>query len=762
MTTNYHRIDKFLIQEQTDRLGTLTTVFLDFVPVVQFRVENSSERKLAVVELVERGLCNQKTAGKICGFHRNTVFKLLRTKRLLGVAAMLEDNRGAQAPYKYVNETRSHIKKLQRKHPDWTDQEIAEQAAQDLELEISRSAVARIRTEKQDLEKAKEKEKAALLPDKKSLEDLAQLAQAFDESCPHERQLALNFEQDEQLRERHDEFAQEPQPEVQGACEQAFIERLQSGQRCEFAGGLMHHLFLEEIGFGEMVAPLPVREGKYYQGQDILGTLIHSVLQGVPSIEALKLLNADEFGILSGCPRIPDKSVMRSCLSELAAGECSAELVERFARKLLENDIVDREVLFIDGHFLPYFGLNVIAKGYYTVRRMAMRGNELYAVTGLDGKPLFFITESCELDFRPIIARCADKLKEWGVERPLLVFDRGGYGVHFFHELNRNADFVTWAKHLQQKKLDEIPAEKFTCGVAFAGKYYLVAETTHTVKESPSTAKNEGRDTPTEMELRLVVFEEIESGRRVGIYTNNRTRNAADIVFYMLHRWGDSENFFKEMMARFNLDYHPGYDIKELEKQPLVENPDIPLIKQAIKSLKNKLAKLADEILVLEAKQMKRKDKRRAEKILKQQAEADALQAELQGFIDKLSTLPDKVSILDTLKGKPMNRCDLEKKKLYDFCQFIAYHARERLVELFRTCYDDPRDVKQVLDMITTRGGYVKLSGQTLMVILDRIQNRKHRDAAECLCHLLNRQVIRMAGRQNFKLYFAISNASGL
>jgi len=81
------------------------------------------------------------------------------------------------------------------------------------------------------------------------------------------------------------------------------------------------------------------------------------------------------------------------------------------------------------------------------------------------------------------------------------------------------------------------------------------------------------------MVLRLVVLENIETGKRVGIYTNNMDRPLYDIAFYMLNRWGDSENIFKEMMARFNLNYHPGYDIKELENQPMVDNPDIALVK---------------------------------------------------------------------------------------------------------------------------------------------------------------------------------------
>jgi hypothetical protein len=60
-----------------------------------------------------------------------------------------------------------------------------------------------------------------------------------------------------------------------------------------------------------------------------------------------------------------------------------------------------------------------------------MRGNELYLITDLQGRPLFFITESNEIDFRPIISRSAELLEKLGVSRPVMVFDRGGYGIHF-------------------------------------------------------------------------------------------------------------------------------------------------------------------------------------------------------------------------------------------------------------------------------------------------------------------------------------------
>ena len=83
----------------------------------------------------------------------------------------------------------------------------------------------------------------------------------------------------------------------------------------------------------------------------------------------------------------------------------------------------------------------------------------------------------------------------------------------------------------------------------------------------------------------------------------------------MLQRWGKSENVYKELMAAFNLNYHPGYDIKELEKQPLVDNPDIALTKKAIQVLRKESEEMEKEILLTEMKLEKRQDKRLSKKL---------------------------------------------------------------------------------------------------------------------------------------------------
>lgn len=137
--------DVFVIKVTNKNGELLVTVFYKHIPVVKFNAESNSEGHVAVVELIEQGIYDQIIAGKICGFHRNTVSKLQKLKAYFGIAALISDNRGLKQPIIYIDEVRQRIEQLLDNNPEWKDYQIANQAAIVLNREISRSAVARIR-----------------------------------------------------------------------------------------------------------------------------------------------------------------------------------------------------------------------------------------------------------------------------------------------------------------------------------------------------------------------------------------------------------------------------------------------------------------------------------------------------------------------------------------------------------------------------------------------------------------------------------------
>ena len=321
--------------------------------------------------------------------------------------------------------------------------------------------------------------------------------------------------------------------------------------------------------------------------------------------------------------------------------------------------------------------------------------------------------------------------------------------------MSKKADFITWAKYFNNEELEDI---EYTSCLIFNEKNYLISEKKTTVKESVITAKKEGRKAPTSLEVRVVIFKELENGKPIPVYTSNRTKPAGDIAYYILNRWGDSENFLKEITSLYNFDYQPGYDIKVLKEQPLIENPEIKIIKKTMKSIKQKIGKLVVDKNQTENKLKKRQDVRLEKRLVKIQTEIDELSNDLVQFAEKISELPDKISIIDYLKGKPMSKANLEKKKLYDLIQMIAYHSRKFLIEKFSAFYKDKRDIKQVLTKITKLSGYVRLYGKTLVVLLDWIEDKKHRDAAINFCHAVNKTSPKLIGQMNCDLFFKISS----
>ena len=740
------KFNNLTIRTNKDYRGNITkTVYFEYRPIVAFAPDNLNDRRLAAVQLVELGYCDQQDAAEICDLHRNTVSRLIKTKNLLGIQAIFDDDRGPKSPHKYNKNIRRIIKQLLQDHPDWTDQQIVDASSKELEISVSRSAVARIRVEE---EKTQEAEVT-----RRYLEKMAELADRIDHKIFNERQLVFDFDNDPGFKEQVEQFSQEQPLEIHPPREQEFAQNLHNGKRNVFAGMLLHNLFLNQIDFANAFDER-CYFNSIYDDYQIFQSIFYGLQIGLQSIESHKLINSSDLGLLLGRSSSPDEKTIRLRLKQISEYYSSEKLIDHFANLFLRQELIDPEVFFIDGHFLPYYGIHLLSKGYHTVRRLAMKGNEIYVITDIDKKPLFFITENCEIDFRPIIERAAEKLIDYGISRPLLVFDRGGYGIHFFSRLSKKADFITWAKYFKEEELLDI---EYTSCIEFNENKYLIAEKIKTVSESPLTAKKEGRKTSTSLEVRVVIFKELNNGKPIPIYTSNRTKPAGDIVYYMLNRWGDSENFLKEITSLYNFDYHPGYDIKALKEQPLIINPEIKIIKKNMKGIKQKIGKLVVDKNQTEIKLRKRKDVRLEKKCVKIQAEIDELTYDLNQFTDKLSELPDKISIIDYLKGKLMSRANLERKKLYDLMQMIAYHSREFLIEKFSAYYKDKRDIKRVFTKITKLSGYVRVYGKTLVVLLDWIEDKKHRDAAINFCHAVNKMCPKLVGQMNFNLFFKIS-----
>jgi hypothetical protein len=75
------------------------------------------------------------------------VSNAVNTNQLIGLNAVIKNDRGRRGPIYYTPEKRKHIIDLLESKPGETDEKIAQQANEELGTKISRQAVARIRVE---------------------------------------------------------------------------------------------------------------------------------------------------------------------------------------------------------------------------------------------------------------------------------------------------------------------------------------------------------------------------------------------------------------------------------------------------------------------------------------------------------------------------------------------------------------------------------------------------------------------------------------
>jgi len=475
-------------------------------------------------------------------------------------------------------------------------------------------------------------------------------------------------------------------------------------------------------------------------------------LFNVPSLEATRILLFTEFGLLLGRRRGPGLDKLRRFLKSVQAVERSEAFVLGVAHQLITMGVVDWEILYIDGHFIPYFGRHVVRKGYFTVRRLAMKGHQAYYANDPQGRPFFFLLTPASDQLTAVIPRMIDQVKAIVGDRWLdwvltLIFDRGGFCAALFKLLDElKVHWITWLKPNRELRqiLDQLPEEGFR-------RHLIRLKTTKVqlkLTEIGVYLKGYGW-------TRAVVILDLKTGARLAVISSDKSRSPQEIVRLMLLRWGQ-ENFFKIMRAEKRLDYSPGYAFEAVREEPLVDNPQIKALRAKKKAIKAEQARCQGE---LGGRLLRRKRdtisletyKGQQEKLVRRIAslgrEIDRLKAELKA-------LPKKVPISQVLET-PLEQCNFERKRFFDEMKLVAYHAEEQLLEILSKSYTG-KDRRVVLHQILHRGTWVQLKDETLYVQLKPFDRPSVQQAAEALCAALNDKEPRTLDKFRFRVVYAV------
>ena len=101
-------------------------------------------------------------------------------------------------------------------------------------------------------------------------------------------------------------------------------------------------------------------------------------------------------------------------------------------------------VIYIDGHFDPYYYKLAAFKGFHTVRRLVMKGDVSFSICDDNGQPIVCTRKTANPKLNKIIPELLKKLRAILDEDEILitVFDREGFDKKLFWHINPTTTLI--------------------------------------------------------------------------------------------------------------------------------------------------------------------------------------------------------------------------------------------------------------------------------------------------------------------------------
>lgn len=736
----------------------LTEVLVKGQPYMRWQSGDEGCTRLAIVQLYKCGLGTEEDLAAAFGLHIRSVQRYLRDFASEGIQGLLTERRGPKGQWKLTPELRGKILQIVLREGIWKLEAIQQRLLEAWQEVVSAPSIQEVLEENGLGELTPrggavvQAELFALEPERQLILPLGGSAVQFREpvgtgSIP-ERQSGTVTITNNAAGEETADLGRGRRRDSYSSAQRVYLDRLEQGAYNAYAGGLLFAPLLARYHFISTLSRVittATHEG--YSLAELALTLFYLDVFGFRSLEDFKRAYPEEFGVLMGRTQSPSLFTLRRFLQQVRKLGQGEALIDEFARTYLQSGLAAWGVMYIDGHFLPYYGLYPISKGWHGVRQMPMKGSYNFLAVDERFAPWLFLIRSSSEDLLQKIPELIEKAKrigeQAGVSRQrlgqvIVVFDREGYSAELYRYLDgkdqgagkRRALFVSWAKY-SDKWVNDLAEEQFN----------RVAQVTYEIRKAEAIPYLETTRTMNKYgKIRAVVIQSGRDKKRAAIYTNGTAEElgAERIVQLICRRWGE-ENAIKELLHRHLINYTPGYILEELEEQPLVENPGLRKLKKQRAGLVSELNRLkielADHLLGPPAK--KRRTPSRSQKEVMD--DITVIEGKILLADDQLEKLPSEVRFDEAHAGEKLLKLNHEKKRFLDCIKVFVYNSRAEMCRLLLKHYDRPKEVIPALAMIVERTGYVKLEGGRLEVTLRRFTDREIDYAARHLCEDLNR-----------------------
>lgn len=702
--------------------------------LAQFAWDDVAHERFALIALLDTGVISPESLAVAYGVGVTTLAHWRRAYREKGLTGLQPGYRGHTRPVKATEQLAALLQAVWEEAPQATLDEINDRVQAQVGYRVSAWVLAKL--EREGKVRRPRPVQMTLVPNPLQNEqpgpdpNSGPAAEPEPEPCPEEPP-------------RTPSPALEPEA-VAVVPEPVALPGVSGPSR--YAGVLLYVPLLQRL-LEPVFAYVQERQGEFHGPEkawgirELLLCLLLYLLVGVQNPEASKRLQHVEFGRLFARRRGPSAKTLRRSLPMLTAGGLPDAMPGLLARQYARLGYVRLGVLYLDGHFVPYYGDRKVPKGFFPQRRMRFRGHYQYWACDVRGRPVFLHLEQGFVAFpdviRQMVRDALTVMREVGESGPLVVvFDRGGHSKALFRELDDlGVGWITWKRHRPS-----YPEEVFTETVSLPRLHGKP----DTNQAYVTTARLPGYD----HDLRCVVLRDPDTGEQAAFLTNLERlypgKYAVQDLTTLLHQRWRLENCFKEGKLRDNLDHAFGYDIAA------VGPDDCPVPNPAYRSQQRRLWQIERQVQRYERKRsaiVKRYETLKRKPSLEQYlakkgnrkwlAKLEASQRALQQAREQLQTVPAFVPYKQ-LHDRDVEVVRLHRLYVLNTLQGAAYNLRHEMLDRLTPFFPDHRERSKVLDALVHAGGRYECTPAGDRVILQAPSTPAYRRAAQALLASLN------------------------
>ena len=699
-------------------LGSHIRIVVNHHHLFEYKKGDKASEVAAIVTLYRAGVAKQTEIARAFGLSRHTVRRYLHNVERYGSAGLFMTKTGPQGAHKITPKVHKFI--ADQIHQNKGVACILRAVKDQFDLKLSRKSIERIRDS---------------LPQQSSTQ--------VETSSFAPEQLSLIEE---------DETSAEGSPDLLPAEPLLAKDAISSGDALEAgtpkqttAGLFLLWPFLHLLGFGDIVDSIfgPIR-GRFFFVRETLLTILLLAFLRCRSIEDYKLLEKRHLGLFWEGSRGMDLRTLRRKLSVLSFQNKALPLLTRLAQRYREIGLVQLGVLYFDGHFVPYYGDKNVHKGFFTLRRLVVPGQEQFFLNDARGRPFFFWLKTADRTLLEMLPEIIEQIKQLTAQESFtIVFDRGGFSSKLFRTLDGSGvKFITYLRGAGQQ-VDASAFNNYTIQYRHREEQAQLAELGY-IGTSPEY-------------YRLVVRKKDQ--KQTSILTNDWQRTAQQVATLMFNRWSQ-ENFFKYMIREYHLDSLLSYLAEETAELIMVKNPARKENRRTKKQLNQELQQL--EHFLAEKLGVSRKralSKTMAQKIRRAHERAAEIKETIKRLNAEHRKMPERVSASQLGDDRPRQVLCQEKKVLVDSLKLLAYNAEEWLLDIVTKEYKNYRDFRRVLLLILKQPGTIQRIDDRTVIRLHSLHNPKYQRAAVYLCEEINQMKIPAPSGKG-TMYFGVEKAA--